>query len=292
MLLTKPNQHSFPLRNEPSNICFPESVSPKITPNPDKTGKSWRTIPLPVPFPNGARHSLRVSSPCAARRRRSVGGSGWEAAVWEVAWHSRGEGGWGESSLRLSTLDTSAGSGHRPGRPRGPAASPSPLSRVCRSPQLTSLLPVVESQRPTSGGTRRHDWVCPRHITTLTPRDPRACLGFRERRGNHSGNPKPFLWSHSVAGVPVATETGLSVTSLPPGCLDFRLLRRKLSNSHDCGRERLRCAHAPAQRPASIYVGDPTWRPRRPWRWWRSPSERCSGDRDPVRTHGGVRGDG
>lgn len=200
---------------------------------------------------------------------------------------------WGESRLRLSTLGTSGD--WAPGwqaRPRVP--HPSPGSTW--NPQLTTLpRPLAtraESQRLTTGGTRRHVWVVPRHIATLTLRDPRARLGFRTRRGNYSGNPKPLLLSRSADSVCVATETGLSVTSLPAGCLDPRLLGGKLSNSHDCGRERLRCAHAPAQRPASIYVGDPTWRLRRPWRWRWSPSERSSGDRDPVRTHGGVRGDG
>lgn len=200
----------------------PENESPKITTNPAKTFKSSRTVRLPVQFPNRCA-SPSVSPPCAKRLGRSVGGGGMGGSVAPTG------GVWGESSLCLSTLDTS-GDWAPAGRIRGQAASPSPFPGSTRSPQLTTLLPRAESQRPSTGGTRRHVWVVPRHIATLTLRDPRARLGFRAGRGNHSGNPKPLLRSQSRNSVSVATETGPHVTSLPPSCRYSRLLGGKEEN--------------------------------------------------------------
>lgn len=119
--------------------------------------------------------------------------------------------------------------------------------------------------------------------------------GFRVRIGSFSGTPRLLPGRKGADCVPVSKETGPAVTSLPLTCLASQTVGRKrgkLSQSHDGGRERLRCAHAPAQRPASIYVGDPTWRLRRPWRWRWNPSEHSGGEGGTVRTHGGVGGDG
>nr|KAF6469841.1 hypothetical protein HJG59_011197 [Molossus molossus] len=122
-----------------------------------------------------------------------------------------------------------------------------------------------------------------------------SASGFRMRIGSFSGTPGPLPFRKGADGVSVSKETGPATTSLPLTCLDSQTVGRKrgkLSHSHDGGRERLRTAHAPAQRPASIYVGDPTWRLRRPWRWRWSPSEHSGGEGGTVRTHGGVGGDG
>lgn len=123
-------------------------------------------------------------------------------------------------------------------------------------------------------------------------KETHARLWFPGANSKLLGKPQtPPFWK-GADGVSVSKETGSAMTSLPVTCPDSRRLGGKLSHSHDGGRERLLSAHAPAQRPASIYVGDPTWRLRRPWRWRWSPSEHSGGAGGTVGTHGGVGGDG
>lgn len=150
--------------------------------------------------------------------------------MWEAAWRSREGSGTSLVIAFLPWTPPASGEWAPAGRIHGQAASPLPFPGSTQSPQLTTLLPGAESQRPSTGGTRRHVWVVPRHIATLTLRDLRARLGFRASRGNHSGNPKPLLRSQSKDSVSVATETGTSVTSLPPSCRHSRLLGGKEEN--------------------------------------------------------------
>lgn len=111
--------------------------------------------------------------------------------MWEAAWRFR-EGS-GESLVFGFLPWTPQVTGQQTGEPDAGPRGPHPCPGSAWNPQLTTLLPGAESQRPTSGGTRRHDCIGPRHIATLTLRDPRARLGFRARGGNNSGNPKPLL---------------------------------------------------------------------------------------------------
>lgn len=117
---------------------LPENESPKITTNPAKTFKSSRTVLLPVQFPNRCA-SPSVSPPCAKRLGRSVGGGGVGGSV------ALAGGVWGESSLRLSTLDTTGEWRVGTGR-TGSARESLTLSRV--HPESSADNPASPRQEP------------------------------------------------------------------------------------------------------------------------------------------------
>lgn len=161
-------------------------------------------------------------------------------------------------------------------------------------PRASLLFPLTalsgQLTTPPGPGAMTRSVPCTSRSSPLA--SPRRGSGFRVRMGSFAGNSRLLpnragrRWRPRLQGngaPPCVTSADLSGSPT---------VGKKIEPRHEGGCERLPSAHAPARRPASIYVGDPTWRLRRPWRWCWIPAEHSGGERGRVRTHGGVGGDG